>query len=204
MSQPNQQSLPGIPGPSRPTQVLSEEEILALFRAAKAQSLRDYTMIRMGIFTGLRNSEILGLTIEHIRPYGAVTRVLDLPARITKNKKPRSIPLRTELQEDLAAFLEWKKRTGEPTEDWSPLFVSQKTQRKLSPRDFQRIVHGLAIVAIRRKVHPHMLRHTFATKAMRMAPEPVVQNLLGHTSIQSTMRYTHPNSDDLTQCVERM
>ncbi|MCK4624316.1 MAG: site-specific integrase [Phycisphaerae bacterium] len=204
MSNLVQSSLPGIPGASAPTKVLSEEEILRLFEVAKNGSPRDYTMIRMAIFTGLRNSELLGLTIEHVRPYGAVTRVLELPGRIAKNRKPRSIPLRTELQEDLAKFLEWKQLKAEPTNNWSPLFVSQKTHQRLSPRDFQRIVKHLAIVAIHRKIHPHVLRHTFATKAMRMAPTPVVQELLGHSSLQSTMRYVHPNSDDLAQCVERM
>jgi len=204
MSHYEQQHLTGIPVSPAPNKVLSEEEILRLFAVAKKGSPRDYTMIRMAIFTGLRNSELLGLTIEDIRPFGAVTRVLELPARIAKNKKSRSIPLRSEIQQELSHFLEWKALKGEPMNDWSPLFVSQKTHRRLSPRDFQRIVKQLAITAIHRKIHPHVLRHTFATKAMRMAPTPVVKELLGHKSLQSTMRYVHPNSDDLTRCVEGM
>ena len=204
MAQYAQQSLPGVHAPSGTTMVLSEQEIEALFQAARKQSPRNYLMIRMGIFTGLRNSEMLGLTIEDIRPLGAVTQILLLPKEIAKNKKSRTIPLRTELQVDLGRFLDWKAARGEPLDSWSPLFVSENTHKKLSPRDFQRIVKSLAQKAINRRVNPHMLRHTFATMAMRQAPAPVVKELMGHTSLQTTMRYTHPNSDDLTQCVERM
>ncbi|GAH69734.1 unnamed protein product, partial [marine sediment metagenome] len=50
--------------------------------------------------------------------------------------------------------------------------------------------------------HPHMLRHTFASKLMRVTSMRTVQELLGHSSITSTQIYTHPNEDDKKKAIK--
>lgn len=204
MSTPTQTSLPGFTPPTKTIQTLSPEECTKILQAAERRSLRDKLMIETALYTGLRNAELIHLNVEHIAPFGDITPELEVTALIAKNRKPRTIPLHQQLREDLARFLDWKERTGELITPVAPLFVSTYSKRRLTPRDFQRITRAIAIQAIHRKVHPHVLRHTFATRIMRQANIRVVQQLLGHASIQTTQIYTHPNSDDCRQAIQTL
>ena len=199
-----QTSLPGIPIETKAIQTLSEEECTKILEAAELHNLRDKLMIETALYTGLRNAEIINLNVEHVAPFGEITSQLEVTAYIAKNGKPRIIPLHQQLREDLIRYLDWKERRGECITPVAPLFVSANTQKRLSPRDFQRITRSIAIETIHRKVHPHILRHTFATRIMRQANIRIVQDLLGHASIQTTQRYTHPSTDDRRDAVNRL
>lgn len=199
-----QQHFPGIPKPSKTTPVLTEEEIQRLLTAAQLHSIRDSTMITTALFTGLRNAELIGLTIECIAPYTEVSTVLELPAQIAKGHRPRQIPLHPDLRAKLQNFLCWKEENYEPLHPDSPLFLSKFRKQPLSTRDFQRIVNHLSKTAIHRRIHPHTLRHTFATRALRMSNLRVTQKLLGHANVQTTQRYTHPSTDDMEKAIRNM
>lgn len=80
-------------------------------------------------------------------------------------------------------------------------FFSQLPNKAITVRQIQRIVECVSLIAIGRKINPHMLRHTFGTRLMRTAPMRVVQELLGHKCVSSTQIYTHPNGDDLQKAI---
>ena len=178
-------------------ETLLDYEILMFLEAARTSGIRDYTMISFCLATGLRCSELVNLTIECIRAYEAVTCVLMLPGTIAKGGNSRDIPIKPDLRIDLEFFLSWKETNNEPLELSDPLFVSKYTHNKLNPRDFQRIVKKLSLKSINRAIHPHILRHTFATRLLAVSNLRIVQKVLGHKNIQTTQIYTHISNEQL-------
>ncbi|MBA7486131.1 Tyrosine recombinase XerD [subsurface metagenome] len=175
---------------------INETEINNLLLSAKEYDIREFTMIYLALSTGLRCSELTGLFIEDVAPFEGVSRILIVPTRIGKNGKKRDIPINQETQAVLAHFLHIKASREEFINSDSFLFVSRFRKKPLSPRDFQRIVHNLSVSSIGRSITPHILRHTFATRLMKHTNLRVVQEILGHSRIQTTQIYTHVNSDD--------
>ncbi|GAJ07905.1 unnamed protein product, partial [marine sediment metagenome] len=53
-------------------------------------------------------------------------------------------------------------------------------------------------------VHPHMLRHTFATRIVRKSSTAIAQQLLGHRYLSSTQVYVNPSQDDLAEAIEQL
>lgn len=202
MTQLQQQHLPGISLPNHPIQVLTQDESHLLLEHLRTGYPRDYFMVKLALYTGLRNAETIALNVEDVAPYGEVARDLELPARAAKGHHKRTIALRDEIVTDLSDFLAWKRRSSESTAPDAPLFRSKHTPNRLSTRDFQRILKKAAQQALHRRVHPHMLRHTFGTRVLRGNDPKVVQQLLGHRNIQTTMIYDHPNTADHRRAVE--
>ncbi len=176
--------------------ILNEKEISSLLRVAAGNSKRDYTMILLTLATGLRCSELIGLYIEDIAPYGSVSTILTVPERIAKRKVKREIPLNHETREVLISWLSTRKAIDHPVGPDSFLFTSHNKGNSLNSRDFQRIVKRLSTAVLGRSISPHTLRHTFATRVLKQSNTRVVQELLGHANIQTTEIYTHINSDD--------
>lgn len=181
--------------------VINEGEISKLLSAAKNRDYRDFTMIYLALSTGLRVSELIGLFIEDISPFQEVSRILTVPMRLGKNGKKREIPINDETRSLLTWWLKMKNSRIESINSDSLLFVSKYTSKPLSPRDFQRIVRNLAIKSINRPISPHTLRHTYATRLLRHTNLRVVQELLGHSNIQTTQIYTHVDTGDALEAV---
>ncbi len=181
-----------IPAPKKGTSlppVLTVEEIERLLVAPEAASplgLRDRCMFEVLYATGLRLSELLGLTFEQI----------DWPRRSTqvrgKGNKDRVV-----LLGDLAIdALERYIHQGRPHllrgPDCAALYLSH-LGRPLSVRGFHVILQNhLRTAGIQRHVTPHTLRHSFATHLLEGGADlRTVQELLGHASISTTQVYTH-------------
>ena len=196
-----QPSFPDFGSPNKAIQVLSREESQKLLDLSRTGSFRDFIMIEMVLFTGVRCAELIGLNIEHVMPQEQVVRNLCVTSDIAKGGKAREIPIHPQLKVDLEEYLGERALMGWPSDDWCPLFVSKKTGRRLSTRDFQRICRSLGMQILGHPVNPHMLRHTFATRLLENANLRVVQMALGHSSLQSTQVYVHPNSDDMSRAV---
>ena len=179
-------------------------EVESFLIQAKNEYFRDFVMVSLCLGTGLRNSELIGLKIENVLPYGVVSNFLNVPAAISKSKKDRSIPLHENLKFLLGNFYQWKTTMNEPADSSAFLFVSKFTHNKLNPRDFQRIVSKISIKSIGRSIHPHVLRHTFATRLLVQSNLKVVQEVLGHKNIQTTQIYTHPTSSDILEAINKM
>lgn len=184
--------------------ILLEEEIIPLKQAAAASYFRDFVMISLALSSGLRNSEIVNLTVECIRPLDEISNILDLPGTIAKGGNPRQIPLHPDLRSLLQEFLEWKWNMGEQIDGSALLFISRYTHKPLNPRDFQRRLRSISLSAIGRAVHPHVLRHTFATKLLAVSNLRIVQKLLGHKNISTTQIYTHPSNNELLTAIKKM
>jgi len=189
---------------SKPPDILLPNESDSLMAQAFSSSHRDFTMIYLTLLTGLRNTEVIKLMVFCVKPYGEIANEVQVPALIAKGGRARNIPLHPDLKIALENFFNWKLAHDEPCELDSPLFCSKRSKKPLSQRDFQRIVQLHAKSSINRSVHPHVLRHTFATRLLAKSNLSIVQQMLGHKSIQTTQIYLHPTRDDFSKAIEKM
>lgn len=185
-------------------EILLFEEEQDFKTEASHSGIRNYTMIILALGTGLRNDELINLTVEMIKPYDDITKILYLSGTIAKGGVPRDIPLNPDLRSDLWRFLTWKLNNKEPSHPADYLFISKYTHNRLSSRDFQRIVQAISIKSISRKIHPHVLRHTFATKLLTVSNLRIVQKVLGHKNISTTQIYTHPSNNELSEAINKL
>ena len=168
---------------------LSEEEMnifLDLPRSDKALDLRDRAMIELLYATGIRVSELVGINLEDVNFGERLIRIRG------KGKKERIIPFGSKAEESLREYLRARSSIAKGQIEEKPLFLNYKG-KKLTPRSVERVVDKyIRRSAIRRKISPHSLRHSFASHLLgRGADLRVIQELLGHESLATTQKYTH-------------
>ena len=167
--------------------VLSPDQANALLetQAYGPLELRDKAMFELCYSSGLRLAELAGLDCNMAQDLatGEVT--------VTgKRAKTRTVPVGAKAREALAA---WLARRGElAAADCPALFVSQRGTR-LSMRMIQlRLDRWGKKAGLGAHVHPHMLRHSFASHVLQSSGDlRAVQEMLGHSSIGTTQVYTH-------------
>ncbi len=164
---------------------------------------RNQTLILLMLDAGLRVGEAVQLTTLNLDPDLPARTILNLPGTLTKTGDPRSIPLSSRCQQTIAAHL-LNLPPFLPTVQPRFLFYSHNPTRHLSCRQARNIVYDLSRRALHRAIGPHVLRHTFATRLLRGSNTRIVQELLGHKALSSTQIYTHPNSNDLRQAIDRL
>jgi len=188
--------------------VLSQDErgkILAL--TAEDISLRNWVMIRVLLYTGVRVSELAGLNFEDIYYQSEPKKFLVVRSEIAKGGKSREIPISEKLRSVFRDF--YRDRAvafGTLGIDAAlPLFTQHKgTFNRLTSRQIQRIVRLAGTLVGLPNLHPHIFRHTFATSLMKITDIRTVQSVLGHASLTSTQVYTHPSSEDMSLAVNSL
>ena len=165
--------------PRRQPEILSRDEVHALLRAAK--SVRDRALLCVTYGAGLRISEVVGLKLADIDRGRMCLRI-----RQGKRKKDRLGLLSETMLTELDAY--WLARRPE---DW--LFPGRKPGRAITCKAAWNIFQAAkAKAGITKRGGMHSLRHAFATHLLEAGTDIVViQQLLGHASIRSTLRYLH-------------
>src|ERR1700684_4139200 len=159
--------------------ILSKAEVKALLEAPKNLGHRAILATMYG--AGLRVSEVTSLKVSDLDRERRVIWV-----RGGKGHKDRQVMLAEPLREVLAAYWRWKRPAG-----W--LFPGNKTDSPIAQASVFRICREAAQAAgIAKPVHPHSLRHAFATHLLDDGVNLVViQMLLGHSNLKTTARYLH-------------
>ena len=172
-----------LPYPKRPKtlpKVLTMQEVLALFTAIKSAKYKAILAIAYG--AGLRVSEVCAL-----KPTDIDSQRMLIHVRRGKGNKDRYVLLGETMLTLLREYYKKARRKGDY------LFPGQKPQNPLTPTAIRQVLKKVAAKAgLSKKITPHTLRHSFATHLLETGYDlRVVQALLGHTSIQTTQRYTH-------------
>jgi integrase/recombinase XerC len=171
--------------PKRLPNALSPDEAsrLVALHDGSPLAVRDRAILELFYSSGLRLSELSGLTLDRVDLRSGEVRVWG------KGAKERIVPVGSAAITALDAWL--KHRTAiAPKSD--ALFVTLNGQ-PISPRTIQSRIRDWAIrQGLPRHVHPHMLRHSFASHVLQSSGDlRAVQEMLGHASITSTQVYTH-------------
>jgi integrase/recombinase XerC len=148
--------------------------------------VRDLAVVEVHYATGLRVSELAGLDLDAVDPHAGTVRVLG------KGRKERIVPFGAKAAAALAA---WRAVRGDRP---GPLFLNGRGGR-LGVRALHGVVRRAARAAgLTRRVTPHTLRHSFATHLLDAGADlRVIQELLGHSRLSTTQRYTHVGADQL-------
>ena len=181
--------------------VLARDEVDGLIAAAAArdgaQGLRLACMVELAYASGLRISELTGLTLAALARDPAYLIVRG------KGGKERLAPLNDAARTAVKAYLEVRPTfvpKGDKTNPW--LFPSRGKGGRLTPRRFAQMLDEAAVAAgiDPARVSPHVLRHAFATHLLEGGADlRVVQTLLGHAEIGTTQIYTHVAGDRLAE-----
>ena len=177
--------------------------ILAVIPPRSPFGARDRAMLVFLLHTGLRVSEICGLTVGDVYQWGASRRYLDLPASLGKLGKARLIPLNGTAREAVSALVQFLAMRGFSIAPTAPLLTNRKGQF-LPVRTFQSLVQGYRERAgLSVRITPHAFRHTFATTAMATTPDPLaLRALLGHSRTRTLEVYVHSGPDTLSKVVD--
>jgi site-specific recombinase XerD len=189
------------------TEFLTEEEAQAMLRVPDRRTLqgkRDYAILLTLLTTGLRKAEICNLKVGDLKTYRNQP-VIDV---IGKGKKFRRIPLKTET---LLAIQDYLKTNGDGIDPGHPIVKTlgkhgPYEERCLTPKAVDCLVKSMARKAlIRKRIHPHVIRHTFATTLLDEGNDlRTVQALMGHSHIRTTERYLHSTDDRKVEAVRSL
>ena len=147
-------------------------------------ALRDRALFELAYSSGLRLSELANLDVDRLDLTTGEVRVFG------KGAKERIVPVGAPARTAIETWLAVRVALVAPTE---PAMFIGVHGRRLSPRSIERRLAAWAIKqGLGRHVHPHMLRHSFASHVLQSSGDlRAVQEMLGHSSIASTQVYTH-------------
>ncbi|HET9599608.1 MAG TPA: tyrosine recombinase XerC [Anaeromyxobacteraceae bacterium] len=208
----------GVASPRRPKKlplVLPEDEVAALveapasaapFGAAPAPAapldLRDRAFLELLYASGLRVSELTALDLDHLDLAQGLVRVTG------KRRKERIVPVGSAARAALARWLD----EGRPALAAGPdgpgarraLFLNYRGGRLSQRSVARRLDRAVLASGLPRHVHPHALRHSFATHLLGNGADlRAIQELLGHASLSTTQRYTHLDWKRLADVYDR-
>lgn len=165
-----------------------------LAEARDYASHRNRLIVELLYGSGLRVSELSELRLDRIDPASRSLKILG------KGRRIRMLPMTERVAAKLNAYFKERRIFMEERKAADPgLLLLNHRGKALGPRGIQLILEKLSLVKMTdKKIHPHMLRHTFATHLLRGGANlRSVQELLGHRSISTTQIYTHLAKEDL-------
>lgn len=186
--------------PKRVPRFLSEEETAHLLHIPMGDSFlerRDRAILELFYSSGLRVSELVGINMGDLDEPTAMLRVLG------KGRKERLVPVGRPAMQAIAEYCILRGSVAATTPQ-AALFINRLGSR-LTVRSVERQVKKyLRLSGIQKKVTPHMLRHTFATHMLNHGADlRGIQELLGHSSLSTTQRYTHVTIDQLMSVYDK-
>lgn len=179
----------------------SEKEIDSLLTANEKRTDklkdRDQALLMLMFASGLRASEVVNLTFNQVDFDNRIMKVSG------KGNKDRLVPFTNSAKESMLNYINGLRKDL-LKEDTKYIFLNSQGN-KMTVRGLEYILDEIeAKTGLYGKIHPHMLRHSFATKMLnRGADLRTIQELLGHSSIETTSIYTHVAYENMKETYEK-
>ncbi|WEV72900.1 tyrosine recombinase XerC [Bifidobacterium sp. ESL0790] len=169
----------------------TNSETAAKARQTHALALRDAAMVELLYATGIRVAELTGLDVADIEPSNRTIRVTG------KGDKQRVVPFGAPAAEALEQWVGEGRPEFENKKSADALFLGVRGKR-VDQRVVREVVHGKAAEAGVPDIGPHALRHSAATHLLDGGADlREVQEMLGHSSLKTTQRYTHVSIEQI-------
>lgn len=182
---------------------LTEGESAALLELPPAldfPSARLRCLLELLYAAGLRVSELVGLDLQDVIRDGRTLRVLG------KGRKERLVPFHAKAADELDTYLRFRSAflAAKSLPPSPAIFLNQRGGR-LTPTTVRTLLRkALEDAAVRARVSPHALRHSFATHLLNAGMDlRAIQELLGHASLSTTQRYTHLSLEELAKTYDK-
>jgi site-specific recombinase XerD len=186
-------------GPKRLPGVVSERaasKALAKPDLSTSSGLRDQAMLELLYSSGLRRAELAGISIGDINLKDGTVRILG------KGNKVRIVPVGERAITAVNNYIPSRKEFGE-VQDRSALFLLDSGKRMTPGAVYHIVKKYFRDDSESGPTHPHKLRHSFATHLLDHGAEiRAVQEMLGHSSLRTTQKYTHLTIDRLKQAYD--
>jgi len=170
-------------------ETLSAPEIAKLLAAAGGKTpmeLRDRAMVELLYASGLRASELCGARLENLDLDKGFIRV------VGKANKQRLVPVGSGARQAIGRYLEAGRPALVGRRTGGEIFLSVRGRKLTNQRIWQILGELAKRAGLEKDVHPHMLRHSFATHLLEGGADlRVIQEMLGHADISTTQVYTH-------------
>ncbi len=197
----NKNPVNGLTAPKSPKKLpktLDVDQVnqLLSFTTANWIDFRDHAIIELLYSSGLRLAELSGLNLTELD-------LKECSVRVTgKGNKTRTLPVGRQAVEALKIWLQY--RQNKVATESSAMFLNIHGKR-LSPRSIQDRLKKISIrQGMQGKIHPHMLRHSFASHMLESSGDlRAVQELLGHQNISTTQIYTHLDFQHLAKVYDK-
>ena len=193
-----------IPKPERRLpRYLTPSEIQRIFGGGQAcpepRRTRDQAVLELFYFSGIRLGELRGLNVESLDFEQGTVLVYG------KGSKERDLPLHDRPAASIKKYLHLRREAGEHINERSPLFLS-RLGRRISGASIGEMIKARAKeVGILKRVHPHLFRHSFASNLIGRGRDiRTIQELLGHSNLNSTQIYTHVAMDAKRRAVNAL
>lgn len=167
------------------------------------KNTRDILITLLMLDAGLRVGEVVQLKVHDLFFGDHPVQTLIVRSEIAKRGVERSVPM-TERLQHFTSIMYTQHHQWRVAQCSEFAFTMKRFGEPLSVRCVQMMIRSASFHAFGRKIHPHVLRHTFATRLMQKTNIRVVQQLLGHASIATTQIYMHPNSQDLKNAIQSL
>ena len=174
-----------------------KKKFLEIFNTRYLSSHRNKVMIKLMLNTGLRLSEVINLKWSHINLQTGKLKVVQ-----GKGGKDRMLWIN---QSTLESLRDWCDRQFEDIGETKQVFTT-RDGNILKPADVRKMIYTYTEKAgiIDKNIHPHSLRHTFATDLLRETKNlRLVQKALGHSNISTTQIYTHIVDEELENAMKK-
>ena len=176
-------------------ETLSEPEVAKLLAAAGGQTpleIRDRAMVELLYASGLRVSELCQARLENLDLEQGFIRV------VGKGNKQRLVPVGSGARKAIVRYLEAGRPELVGKKTGGEVFLSVRGRKLTNQRIWQMLGDLAKRAGLKKDVHPHMLRHSFATHLLQGGADlRIIQELLGHADISTTQVYTHVDTSGL-------
>ena len=176
-------------------ETLSEPEIVKLLGAAGGKTpleIRDRAIVELLYASGLRVSELCGARLENLDLEKGFIRV------VGKGNKQRLVPVGAGARKAIGRYLEAGRPELVGKKTGGEIFLSVRGRKLTNQRIWQLLGELGRRAGLKKDVHPHMLRHSFATHLLQGGADlRIIQEMLGHADISTTQVYTHVDTRGL-------